>query len=215
MRPIAVFYHAYFGGGEVPVTTENALRITALQLDHMNYSGLSQAADYFQVGVTGTDLDLLTVAAMCPDKAEVIHNTEGVAELPTLKRLQFWCKGNPEALVLYLHTKGVIHGNSPVYEAWRNCMQNVVVGKWHECVDHLQGGKESVGAHWLTPERYAFLGPWSYWGGNFWWATAKFINTLPPIDVNSNRYEAEVWIGRGPKRPRVKDYAPHFPMSGC
>jgi hypothetical protein len=147
--------------------------------------------------------------------ASVNKNLPGVGELPTQKVMQDWCKVNPGWNVLYFHTKGAIHNGNPVMEAWRHCMERACIWGWRDCVHNLENGIESCGAHWLTPEQYPIIGLTPYWAGNFWWATSDFVNTLPTIDVSLSRYEAEVWIGRGPKRPRVRDYAPHFPMQGC
>lgn len=212
---IAIFYHVYMHGGEIPVNFDNALRIAAHQIDNMNCAGLLKEAGHLTCGVNGRPEDVVAVAAMWEPEVEIVHNLVGVAELPTMKLMQDWCKTHPDALVLYLHTKGAIHNSNPVYERWRHCMERVVIGRWRECVADLRKGFDSAGAHWLTPEAMPFIGKTAYWGGNFWWATAKFINTLPRINVSANRYEAEVWIGRGPRRPKVHDYAPHFPMSGC
>jgi hypothetical protein len=136
-----------------------------------------------------------------------------------MRQMQVWCASNPGYHVLYFHTKGAIHNGNPVFEKWRQCMENVCVWRWRECLHKLDKGRDSAGSHWLAPEKYPVLrsasGNVSYWGGNFWWATSDFLNTLPQIDIMANRYEAEAWIGRGPKRPSVHDFQPHFPMQGC
>lgn len=215
MKRISIFYHCYMSCVEIPTSWDNCLRIAATQLDALNCCGLTENAAKIFVGVNGTESDHCAIAAMCPEKAEVHHNKEGVAELPTMRQMQLWCAANPGHHVLYFHTKGAIHNGNPSYEAWRNCMEGVCLWRWRECVHKLDNGRDSVGAHWLTPEELPFIGKTAYWGGNFWWATSDFINTLPQIDVNLNRYEAEVWIGRGPKRPSIHDFKHHFPMQGC
>lgn len=215
MRKIAVFYHCYLSGGEVAVSVDNVIRIASAQFSALDKSGLSDSAQHISIGVSGSPADYMAIASMSPKSSEVSHNLAGVGELPTMKRMQDWCKNNPGWLVLYIHTKGAIHHGNPPYEAWRSCMERAVVWGWKKCVNDLLGRYESCGAHWLTPQRFPFIGETAYWGGNFWWARSDFLNTLPPIDVNLSRYEAEVWIGRGPRRPVVMDYAPHFPMSGC
>jgi len=217
MKPISIFYHALLSGGDPPANPDNCLRIFVEQMDTLNFTGLREAAKYIAVGISGTDENYMMARSIVPWNGMVFfHNKAGVGELPTMKHMQEWCSLNPGHAVLYFHTKGAIHNGSPPYEAWRRCMERVVLWKWRDCVTDLTDkGKDSAGAHWLTPAAYPFIGRTPYWGGNFWWATSDFINTLPPIDVTLSRYEAEVWIGRGRRYPKVRDYAPHFPMNRC
>jgi hypothetical protein len=213
MNPIAVFYHVYMGGGSIPANGENCFRIVIEQIEAMTHSGLIDSGKIV-VGVAGTESDHLAIETLFGNKAEVIH-VHGSGELPTMKLMQDYCKCNPRSYICYLHTKGAIHNGNPTFELWRHCMQKVVVMRWRECARALECGYETTGAHWLTPIQYPFIGPVPYWGGNFFWATAEYLNTLPEIDVNADRYQAEVWIGKSQRRPRVRDYARHFPMSGC
>lgn len=65
----------------------------------------------------------------------------------------------------------------------------------------------------------------SIWAGNFWWAKSDFLRTLPSImnrerikisglGAAESRFESEVWIGNGPRLPRVRDYHPRWRMVG-
>ena len=215
MRPIAIFYHTYFGGGSFPVTFDNSIRIVSEQLGAMQVYGLLAAAAKVVVGVSGSVQDFMIMQSAVPERCEVVHHTQGVGELPTMKLMQDFCKCNPEYYICYLHTKGVIHNGSPVFEAWRKCMERVVIANWKDCAKSLELGYDSAGAHWLTPGMYPIIGEVPYWGGNFFWATANHLNKLPPIDIHADRYQAEVWIGKSKKWPKVRDYAKHFPMGGC
>jgi hypothetical protein len=100
-------------------------------------------------------------------------------------------------------------------------MRNLIWG-WKQCVFDLDR-YESVGCHWLTNQSQDFNQ--NLWAGNFWWAQASFLATLPSIykrtrievsgiDSLESRFEAEVWIGNGPKLPKVKDYHRQHPMKG-
>jgi len=215
VKPIAIFYHTYFGGGSVPVTTDNAIRIVSEQFGAMQICGLLDAAAKKVVGISGDLTSFMVMSSMAPEGMELVHNTQGIGELPTMKLMQEYCRKNPDHYVCYLHTKGVIHNGAPIYEAWRRCMERVVIGKWKECARALECGYDSAGAHWLMPMQFPFIGPVPYWGGNFFWARADHLNKLPDIDINADRYQAEVWIGKSKKAPRVMDYARHFPMTGC
>jgi len=216
VKPIAIFYHIYLGGpGVHPCDPGIVTGIVTEQLSALHASGLMGSTKLFHIGVNGSDEDVFMVKSMEP-LASVNKNLPGVGELPTMKVMQDWCKATPGWNVLYLHTKGAIHGGNPTMAQWRHCMESACIWSWKQCVHDLEeGGIESCGAHWLTPEAMPFIGNTAYWGGNFWWSTSDFLSTLPIIDVNLTRHEAEVWIGRGPRRPRVRDYRPHFPMAGC
>ena len=153
---------------------------------------------------------------MAPERATVVQYPDHFrGELPTLFELQRWAKENQDWYVFYHHTKGAIHKGEPLYDAWRRRMQDIGVNHWRRAVSDLDSGIESVGGHWLTPEQFPGLVKAPFWGGNFWWAKASFLNTLPQLrQTAENRaqfYDAESWIGWGPRRPKIKDYYPGWP----
>ena len=95
-------------------------------------------------------------------------------------------------------------------------MTKHLIANWRNCVTDMDQGVESVGCHWMTG---LADGTQNIWAGNFWWAKASYLLTLPSIferdrikesgisDIES-RYESEVWIGNGKRLPTVKDYHP-------
>lgn len=204
MKPIAIFYHTLVNVG----TRAHADSIIQEQVGAMQSVGLLDQADYFFVGINGGEEDVKHIMSMMPLGAVPMVNpieTWASSEVETLRCLRDFCIGNPGVNVLYLHMKGLSHvPGSPTHDFnrdWRHGMQNIVVNRWRECVNHLEQGYESVGNWWnVAPNG-------SYWAGNFWWATSDFIATLPPILTEGHhsggRYEAEVWIGRGPNLPRI------------
>ena len=172
------------------------------------------AASVFVIGVSGSKFDAFMMASLAPE-AVVTHNDVGVGELPTMKLMHMFCQKSPNWNVLYLHTKGAIYNGDPTVTAWRKCMENAVIWQWQRCVNDLSFSIESVGAHWLTPAKYPIIGDVPYWGGNFFWAKSEFLAGLPEIDINADRYQAEVWIGKGRRPPRIRDYAMHWPGAAC
>lgn len=213
-KPIAIFYHVYMSGGQIPCCVDNVTRIVTDQLASLNASHLVQSSEHFEIGVNGTELEWFIVKSMAGTQ-NTHRNTSGVGELPTMRRMQLFCKSHPGWAVCYFHTKGAIHNGNPIYESWRKCMESVVIWGWQKCVNDINRGYDTVGAHWLTPARFSFIGPVPYWGGNFFWASSDYLNTLPEIDINADRYQAEVWIGKFKRKPNVLDYKRHFPMTGC
>jgi hypothetical protein len=213
MRQVAIFYHVYLGGGEIPCDHENVVGIISEQLSALHASGLMAGVEHFSIGVSGSEYDAFMVAAMAPE-AHVTQNSSGLGEVPTIQMLQAFCKSHPNWYVLYIHTKGAIYKGFQHVVAWRKCMENCVIWRWQSCLADLESGVDSCGCHWLTPMRFPIIGNNPYWAGNFFWARSDFLNTLPPVNTNT-RYDAEAWIGTGRRKPRVRDYAPHWPGAAC
>jgi hypothetical protein len=213
---IAIFYHSIFSGGTIPVDTGYACEIMAEQMRALKVSGLLDEADEFHIGINGgpEDIDVAKLFVPCPVAKFTAHGIGATTEIPTLNCLRRWLSGHEDWYVLYHHLKGVTHPRQELFTAWRRRLEKAVVWNWRDCVKQLDNGVDSCGAHWLTPEQFPTLvfGP-PFWGGTFWWAKAKYLMTLPPLPEATwqNRFEAEKWIGRGPKRPIVKDYCPGWP----
>lgn len=184
----------------------------------MKKSGLLAMTSCCTIAISGEEADYASACAMAPPEAQMVHNPpNGVAELPTIKLVQDFARHNPDFCILYIHTKGALHhgGTKSTWAAWRHCMSRVVIWGWQACVRDLTDGWDCVGAHWLTPRQYPSIVGSPYFAGNFWWATARHIRRLPPVDITAGRYEAEAWIGRSAKAPTARDYRPHFPGAIC
>ena len=213
MRPITIFHHSCLN-----INYSHAVELLQIQIDALSRYGLLEAAKYLVFCINGTPRDACIVKSMVPERSEIIVNDEaewGSGEVPTINFLRERICGCPEHNVLYFHMKGLSTPRKhPLYQRnrnWMYCMQSVVVLRWRECVYYLERDRDSCGIHWKTPEELPGMVTWPYWAGNFWWATQAFLITLPKINteghVAGGRYEAEVWIGKGPRRPKVKDFA--------
>ncbi|HWA78035.1 MAG TPA: hypothetical protein VG937_37125 [Polyangiaceae bacterium] len=215
MGKIGIFYHTRLDGGSPPIDSVHALRVLGEQIGDLLSSGLYEAASEITFGVNASSESAQLCRTMSPSKIEVVHHTpEYQSELPTFSRLRQWLEGHQDWYVLYHQAKGVRSPNSEVTKAWRRCMSRHLVHNWRECVADLDRGFDAVGCHWLTPEQFPRIRT-PYFGGNFWWAKASFLATLPELPVTASCredfYLAETWIGRGPQWPKVRDYAPHWP----
>lgn len=212
---IAVWYHAIVSGGTIPVDTVFACQIMAEQMRALNVSGLAEAADEIHVGINGGEEDMQIARLFVPAKSQfIVHGAFTTTEIPTLEALRAWLPGHEDWRVLYHHTKAVTHPGQDLYRDWRRRCEIATVWKWREDMAAMDGGVDSCGAHWLTPEQYPGLViQYPFWGGTFYWATAKYLMTLPPLPppIWQNRYEAERWIGKSPIRPRVLDHFPGWP----
>lgn len=175
------FYHIYANGQWRQPLEEHILAL--------NYSGLLPHIENMYVGYVGS-IDNIVAA-----EAEVTANlsTTTVARSPvgweqeTMSHIPRLVNKNP---VLYAHTKGSSHVN-PFTAAWRRSMTKECIINWQRALDALNG-YDTAGCHWLRAED----GKW-FFGGTFWWATADYLRTLPPIGYD-NRFQAEHWIGLNP-----------------
>lgn len=225
MIQIAVFYHSLFFLGEPPVFIQSAYDIVLEQMAALSRSGLEDAASFILCGINGGEESELLAKLLLPKKATcVFHGLQSRSENLTLVELEKWLPDHEDWYVLYFHAKGAtLDPNSDYGQTcgrWRRCMMTNVVNQWTGCIADMKCGYEAVGCHWMTG---LLDGTQNIFGGNCWWAKASFLVTLPSIflrdrikvsgiDSVESRYEAEVWIGNGPRVPRVKDYHPGHPL---
>lgn len=127
-----------------------------------------------------------------------IHEKWALGKVYTLSR------EHPNARILYIHTKGVRWRNL-VEQArdWRRMMEYFLIDGYERCLNLMYSGKyDTVGCNLrrigIIPSDPTF----AHYSGNFWWATAKYINTIneDPNDFAScySPEMTEGWIGRGP-----------------
>jgi len=215
VKPIAIWYHTCISAPTVDF--DHGLSVYQEQLDTLAKCGLLEAASESYIGVSGGEANVCAVAALAPPKAIVFENAlDTCGELPTQLALQQWLPGHEDWAVLYFHTKGVQYKGNPHYRAWRLCMEQVVLWNWKACVKDLEDGFDCTGPHWVTPQQYPALMDFPYFAGTMWWATVRYLLTLPKVDAyGPSRWEAESWIGKSPRKIRVMNRANHWPGGNC
>jgi hypothetical protein len=184
------------------------------QMTALKKSGLGEALTELHIGVNGDQQDSDLARLFAPEKSQIhVHGKTATTEITTLTVLQKWLAGHEDWYVLYFHMKGVSH--PPLDLNWRRGMEHHLIWNWRTCIPYLGSGVQTCGCHWLTPEECGSIVKTPFWGGNFWWATVLYLKSLPrlPEPTWENRYEAESWNGRGPYRPRVKDFKPGWPSA--
>ena len=227
---ICVFFHARLSGGRnylnysdtqsVAITNQNFSRnLFQTQMNLLYMSGLYENSNQIVLCVNGTEGDAHFVRDRAPEGCEVVwHGEKSESLIPTFLMIEEWVKTHPDWFVCFWHMKGVIHPNEPFYKIWRECMERCVIRDWRKCVADLKAGYDTVGAHWLSREKYGDMvnpehGGTPFWGV-FWWATAKYLSRLTPMvkqaSCTADWYWPEHWIGTGGKI-KVKDYADHWP----
>ncbi len=187
-------------------------------------SGLLESSSEFHVGINGGEESIDYSQLVIPSKAKVFFNgLHSKSEILTLVQLQYWLPGHQNWNVLYFHSKGATKGQNKMVSRWRDRMMFYNVVEWKKCVSDLEVGFDSVGCHWLDSKNQRSMPPGqAIWGGNFWWAKAAFLMTLPDLtktararisglESMAGRYEAETWIGSGRRKPKVRDYHPGWP----
>ncbi len=123
-------------------------------------------------------------------------------EFPTLRLLEADCREGFDGTVLYFHTKGLSSPGDRERFYWRRLMNYAVLFHWRQCMS-LLNNYDACGVGWI---------PWAegaHFSGNFWWANAKWIRCLAPLNTHSaplyewrdandphgnRRYACETWI---------------------
>lgn len=143
-----------------------------------------------------------------------VHPTDNVSqfEFPTLKML--WDNSRThDGSILYLHTKGATRYVHTV-DQWRHMMMHFCVKRWQTALHHLNDSD-------VTGCNLHHQNGQQFFSGNFWWAKAKYIRTLPnPNLYMTSRVHAETWIGLNnmPHKfhnmysSNVDHYATNYPM---
>ena len=217
MKPVLVAYHCIFTGTARPINAGFSMDLMAEQMTSLESSGLASYAKEIIVGVNGGQSDADIARMLAPSKAKVIAHGEGTGtEITTLNVLRDWVKSHPDWYVMYFHTKGTSHPENP-NTTWRLNMEKHCLWNWRMCILDLDKGYDACGCYWLTPEEHpTLIQHHPFFGGTFWWAKSSYLATLPPLPPPEfvYRYEAESWIGSGPRRPRVHNYEEGWPPQG-
>ncbi len=132
-------------------------------------------------------------------KIQLQHVSENLDdfEVPTQQALWNYAREHPTSKLMYIHTKGVGKELNPCIEDWVHYMNYFCIEKWKEAVEKLET-YDTTGVD-LLPE------PTLHYSGNFWWARASYLQTLPspkeftnlvvyPNPLNSERHNQEFWI---------------------
>jgi hypothetical protein len=195
------FYHIWADGHwKVPVH------------DHLKALRESQFPGSVHVGIVGTphnrDDVKRYVSKFWSWETDFCAEGDSGYEQVTISALRDYVhRDGTEPYVLYAHTKGAF-AESVARDNWREAMTEPLVRYWRLALAALTN-YDAVGLYWLTPEEFSDRNiSTPFFGGNFWWATAAYLRTLP-LAGNASRFDAEHWIGLG--NPKVLDLQPGWP----
>jgi hypothetical protein len=162
-------------------------------LKQIKSSGLLEKLDHFCIVNTGLPInDSAIEKDFYP--AKVIHYSQKTNDFEnvTIKLLYTFCRFNPDYKVLYMHTKGISYDKDhtflPGIHSWNRFMMYGLVDNYAKCL-RLMHIYDTVGSNYRPHED----GNNQHYSGNFWWASAKYISTLP-ISYMKNKYDPEFWL---------------------
>lgn len=171
MKPIHVFYHFFADGSNTWTWALDQ------QLQLIRKSGLASSAKV-NMCITG-DIDLGYIKRRYPFVNILdVRSTQApnIFEGHTLQALH-QADLEDDAVVLYIHNKGAT-SNSPYVSAWREALNYELIEKWTKCWNLLHY-YDVVG----VSDTHVLRSDSVITSGNFWWAKASYIKTLPdPID---------------------------------
>lgn len=176
----AGFVHSFTRGGRTGILEEI--------LEAVEASGLLSRLDRLYVFNVGDAIELRRRFEGHGGRVRLVNLTPDATpgERPTLDLARTFATFHPDARILYLHTKGASHEPpSPNVEDWRRLMLHFVVERHEEALAALESA-DAVGCDLLESPRRHF-------SGNFWWATARHLASLPPVPAG-DRHEAEWWV---------------------
>lgn len=208
MLPVRHYYHVYAAGAWTRPVNEHMMALGQAALRDMGMT----------VGLVGPEQDChaAKVAVQMLAAAQDLHvpvmhwleQEKGWEQVTLLQLYRDLHASTDDYAVLYMHTKGAyrdLEGN----RLWRRAMTRALVGRWEDCLERLDEGFDAVGCHWMRNPEFPEQVP--FFAGNFWWAKASYLRTLPE-PLNETRWQPEVWVSLGDPRPY--DMLPGYPSYG-
>ena len=189
-RPVLIFSHSYL--------IKDWRTIVSEQMGLLKRTGLYAKAQRLHFGVYSEDFDSLAEfrdmvrKTDTESKSEIHIHAHNDAERQTLIVLQDKCRENPDADVLYYHTKGVTTDpfSDPekhrTVTSWRHAMEYFCIERWPLCLDALKT-HDCVGI--LYGEWDNRVWKMKFYSGNFWWSKSEHINKTPSMQGRDN------WMG--------------------
>jgi Methyltransferase domain len=202
---VRVFYHL--------ACTGNWRQVLHEQMGLLREAGFSRVS----LTVLGDEEDLRDARSICDEldlTIDILFQASQLTlfETPTLLAIEEYAAAN-EGHVLYLHSKGVSNPADETKVQWRQLMMLELVEKWERRMLELPY-YDAIGVNWRE------MPPVSHFSGNFWYASTKYLRTLPDFEsyyadpgyrmwdaVNDRRLACEFWIGAGVPSPRVLSLA--------
>ncbi len=165
------------------------------QLDDIKASGiLDNQGTEFHIVVTNTSGTFVKSEATMAlryhaPNAHVTFYEQNHFEYPGIRKAYDLSREDPEKILLYLHSKGMVYSHRGMSRSPDNIrMTRMTVNRWREALDAFKD--QSVNKVGLACSEKGFL--WF----NFWYARASYIADKCPLPIISNdRFYYEFWLG--------------------
>jgi hypothetical protein len=151
-------------------------------------TGLLHRLDALYVVNVGADVHASDLGLEARATIHVINYSSdaGLFERPSLELLRRFARVHADSRILYLHTKGVSHRPPrPRVDDWRAYLLYFLVEHHGACLAALTT-HNVVGCN-LRDD------PKPHFSGNFWWANAGYVGSLPEVPSNT-RHDCEWWV---------------------
>jgi beta-1,4-mannosyl-glycoprotein beta-1,4-N-acetylglucosaminyltransferase len=126
----------------------------------------------------------IPINTILPDTILTNYSTDiNLFEIPTINKMRQFAIENPNAKVLYLHTKGISNPSNCIND-WIDMMLYFLLQE--SCIKSLNI-YDTVGCNYQNDN----INP-AHYSGNFWWATSKYLSKLPVC--GPNKFDAEFWL---------------------
>jgi hypothetical protein len=187
--------------------------ILSTLLTRLRSSGLLARLDYLEIHNVGKPLDIDLSIVCSGVNLRVIEESEAEQyENVTLRALATFSASNPEARVLYLHTKGASYDEDhPLrnnVDVWTDVLMTCVIDYWATCIACLDYADVAGGLYWAYGWRNGSLAR-PHYAGNFWWVRCDYFSTLP-FEELVEKYSAEflLWAWE-PRYVNLERYLPN------
>jgi hypothetical protein len=197
MNKITVFYHIYIPGD---IRAQFWNWWIDEQLGLIEKSGLSKVANvrlYITMPTQWTELGVYTFGSFRDIVKEYIDlrynfvqfiqfrdvSEENIYEGATLIPMWEYSQSNPDDILVYIHTKGVLSAGVQS-KCWREMLNEVIINQWQMRLYDIKDN-DAVG---VMSDNITH-----HFSGNFFWTKARYVATLP-IPAYTNRYFYENWI---------------------
>ena len=140
------------------------------------------------------------------DEFEIINYSNDLLlyENPTINMMKTFSQQNPNAYILYIHTKGIRYNPDDYKENdWIDYMLYFLVEQHKLCISVLDDTYDVVGCNYSRDIDRTADG-WKnqdlsqippHYSGNFWWANSNYLRNLPLLCLEKpDRMAPEFWL---------------------
>ena len=160
------------------------------------------------VGSPANEDWIMTTAKECLLTAKIVRSNPNIFHFETLAMLEVeqLAKSLPDdALIIYLHTKGVSQPFDTNKQLYRKAMGYHVITKWRENIEYLTHG--CYEGHCYDVVGFNYEPSVHIFNGNFWITRAGYARHLPDFNTyhqeqfKLSRYSCEHWVTSIPHKP--------------